>query len=75
MSRIFQLRLLGEHQATFIVADTDEDAIAQAREAKKATGKIVMSFFDIAKQPKHRLDFEKRFFLNARNRKTAPSHR
>ena len=58
MSRKFQLRLLGEREPTLIVADTDEDAMCQMREATQATGKKVVSFFEVFEMPK---SFERQF--------------
>ena len=58
MCRTFQLLLLGEREPILIVADTDVDAMAQMREAKKSTGKKVVSFIEVFEMPRQ---FEQSF--------------
>lgn len=58
MSRTFHLNLAGERNPILIVTDTDEDAMCQMREAKQATGKKVVSFFEVFEMPR---SFEQQF--------------
>lgn len=58
MSRTFHLNLSGERNPILIVADTDDDAMAQAKEAKQETGKKVVSFFEVFEMP---CSFEQQF--------------
>ena len=51
MCRQFNVHLTGERNPVFIVADTREDAQAQAMEIAKHAGKMVVSVFEINTPP------------------------
>jgi hypothetical protein len=51
MSRTFQLRLVRERNPILIVADTDQDAMAQMREISKISKKPVLSFMEVFERP------------------------
>ena len=51
MSRTFNVYLAAEKTPVFIMADSREDAEAQAREIAKQAGRMIVSVFEIFERP------------------------